>query len=107
MDAITFDDVLLVPSYNHWESRRIVDISMNPEFASNFAVEITPTIILVHKATQEYLLVSSGVISMENLQRRLFRSVRFMRGETTVEQWATFEFEKNSGHDPMKFIKGK
>jgi len=27
-DAITYDDVLLVPSYNHWESRKVVDISM-------------------------------------------------------------------------------
>lgn len=27
--AITFDDVLLVPAYNHWESRRVVDISMH------------------------------------------------------------------------------
>jgi IMP dehydrogenase len=27
-DAITYDDVLLVPSYNHWESRKIVDTSM-------------------------------------------------------------------------------
>jgi IMP dehydrogenase len=26
--AITYDDVLLVPSYNHYESRRMVDISM-------------------------------------------------------------------------------
>ena len=26
--ALTFDDVLLVPSYNHYESRRLVDISM-------------------------------------------------------------------------------
>lgn len=26
--AITFDDVLLIPSYNHHESRRVVDISM-------------------------------------------------------------------------------
>ena len=26
--AITFDDVLLVPAYNHYESRRFVDISM-------------------------------------------------------------------------------
>jgi IMP dehydrogenase len=26
--AITFDDVLLVPAYNHWESRRVVDISV-------------------------------------------------------------------------------
>src|SRR6185437_9108921 len=26
--AFTFDDVLLVPSYNHYESRRLVDISV-------------------------------------------------------------------------------
>lgn len=26
--AITFDDVLLIPSYNHYDSRRLVDISM-------------------------------------------------------------------------------
>jgi len=26
--AITYDDVLLVPSYNHWESRKVVDISV-------------------------------------------------------------------------------
>ncbi len=28
MDAITYDDILLVPSYNHWESRKVVDISI-------------------------------------------------------------------------------
>jgi IMP dehydrogenase len=27
-EAITYDDVLLVPSYNHWESRKIVDTAM-------------------------------------------------------------------------------
>jgi len=26
--AITYDDVLLVPSYNHWKSRKVVDITM-------------------------------------------------------------------------------
>ena len=28
MKAITYDDILMVPSYNHWESRRVVEISM-------------------------------------------------------------------------------
>jgi IMP dehydrogenase len=28
MKAFTYDDILMVPSYNHWESRRVVDISM-------------------------------------------------------------------------------
>lgn len=27
-NAITFDDVLMIPAYNHYESRRLVDISM-------------------------------------------------------------------------------
>ena len=27
-EAFTFDDVLLIPSYNHYESRRNVDISV-------------------------------------------------------------------------------
>ncbi|MBF0287856.1 MAG: guanosine monophosphate reductase [SAR324 cluster bacterium] len=27
-DAITYDDILLIPSYNHWESRKVVDISI-------------------------------------------------------------------------------
>jgi len=28
MESITYDDVLMVPSYNHWESRKIVDIAV-------------------------------------------------------------------------------
>ncbi len=28
MKAFTYDDILLVPSYSHWESRKVVDISM-------------------------------------------------------------------------------
>ena len=28
MKAITYDDILMVPSYNHWESRKVVDIKM-------------------------------------------------------------------------------
>jgi IMP dehydrogenase len=28
MQALTYDDVLLVPSYNHWESRKVVDTAM-------------------------------------------------------------------------------
>jgi IMP dehydrogenase len=27
-DAITYDDILLVPSYNHWESRKVVDVAI-------------------------------------------------------------------------------
>ena len=28
MKAMTYDDILMVPSYNHWESRKVVDIAV-------------------------------------------------------------------------------
>jgi IMP dehydrogenase len=31
MKAFTYDDILMAPSYNHWESRKVVDISMKCE----------------------------------------------------------------------------
>ena len=38
-EAITYDDVLLVPSYNHWESRRVVDTSVTDR-SGKLTVEI-------------------------------------------------------------------
>ena len=39
--AITFDDVLLVPAYNHWESRRgrYINVRQNRKAISGFAVD--------------------------------------------------------------------
>jgi len=34
--AITYDDVLLVPSYNHWESRKVVNISVTDKTGKLF-----------------------------------------------------------------------
>ena len=46
MKAITYDDILMVPSYNHWESRKVVDIAMRCKMGKlqrklDF-IEITP-----------------------------------------------------------------
>ncbi len=83
---------------------RLVDITTYPNLAAQFGIEQTPSIILVSKESQEYLPVSSGVISMSNLKKRLYRSIRYMQGKISPEQWALYEFEKESGHDPLKFV---
>ncbi len=87
----------------HWPVRS-VDIAENPNFAAQFGIEQTPSIILVNKESQDYLPISSGVISMSNLKKRLYRSIRYMQGKISPEQWALYEFEKQSGHDPLKFV---
>ena len=87
----------------HWPVR-LVDVAENPNFAAQFGIDQTPSIILVHKDSQDFLPVSSGVISMSNLKKRLYRSIRYMQGKISPEQWALYEFEKKSGHDPLKFV---
>lgn len=54
-----------------WEIRSI-DIDENPEFASQFKIEITPTIIIVARETGEHMPVSAGVISVEEISHKEF-----------------------------------
>jgi conjugal transfer pilus assembly protein TraF len=83
---------------------RMVDIKENPAAGARFGVEQTPSIILVHKETKDYMRISSGVISLSNLKLRIYRSIRMMKNEILPEQWGTYDFEKGTGGDPLKFV---
>ncbi|NVM20254.1 MAG: conjugal transfer protein TraF [Desulfobacterales bacterium] len=83
---------------------RLIDIDRHPNLSSRFGIEQTPSIILVHKNSQDYMPISVGVISLRDLNARIYRSIKFLRGEVTPEQWFIYEFEKNAGSDPLKFI---
>ena len=83
---------------------RLIDIDAHPKLSSRFGIEQTPSIILVHKNSQDYMPVSVGVISLRELNARIYRSIKFLRGEMTPQQWFIYEFEKNAGSDPLKFI---
>lgn len=83
---------------------RMVNIKENPAAGARFGVEQTPSIMLVHKETKDYLRISSGVISLSKLKLRLYRSIRMMKNEILPEQWGTYDFEKGTGGDPLKFV---
>jgi len=83
---------------------RMINIDENPDAAARFNVSIVPQIILVYKKTEDYLSVSTGVISLEELKTKLYRSIRLMRKEISPQQWFMYEFEKNKSTDPLKYI---
>jgi conjugal transfer pilus assembly protein TraF len=62
---------------NGWTVRRI-DITQNPSLAARFHVEITPTLLLVSRSTQKSRILSSGVISMDQLTTRVYQLIRLM-----------------------------
>jgi conjugal transfer pilus assembly protein TraF len=81
---------------------RLIDTDSHPDVSSRFGIEQTPSIILVHKSSQDHMPISVGVISLRELNARVYRSIKFLRGEVTPEQWFIYEFEKNAGGDPLK-----
>jgi len=81
---------------------RLIDTDSHPDLSSRFGIEQTPSIILVHKSSKDHMPISVGVISLRELNARVYRSIKFLRGEVTPEQWFIYEFEKNAGSDPLK-----
>ena len=97
IQAITFDDVLLVPSYNHHESRRVVDISMTdrlgklslklPVISSNMdtITESTMANFMYRKggigALHRFLSIEDNILQFKACEGDVFVSV----GCTTAE----------------------
>lgn len=79
-----------------------VDILHNPELAARFTIEITPTLILIQKGNQDYLPVSAGVISADEIEDKAYRAVRLLKGDISPEEYSLYEFQKGGGFDVKK-----
>ncbi|MFH1675355.1 MAG: conjugal transfer protein TraF [Pseudomonadota bacterium] len=90
-------------SSHDWTVRPI-DIDRHPDLASRFGIEQTPAIILIRKDSEDYMPISVGVISLNQLNTRIYRSIKLLRGDVTPEQWHMYDFEKDTGSDPLRFI---
>ena len=81
------------------------DTAKDNKVAETFNVNTTPTILIVSRGSGEYLIVSSGVIALPELEERIYRGVRLLAGETTVDSYSTYEFQKGGVRDPKSLFK--
>ncbi len=86
-----------------WAIRKI-DIQAYPNMAIEYGIEQTPSLIILQGDTGETMPIATGVVSMEELRSRVYRTIRIMRGEVKPEQYNTFDYEKGSGSDPLKYL---
>lgn len=77
-----------------------VNIYEHPEAALRFNVTTVPYILLVSREFGEYMPVSVGVVSLNDFEDRLCRSVKFMRHEISPEQFSLYDFQKGGAGDP-------
>ncbi len=87
---------------NHAVPVKVVDITRESEAAAMFGVTVTPTIVVVSKNTKDWMPVSSGVISLEEIEARVYKALRYIDGKHSAGQWGLFEFQKGSSLDPTQ-----
>jgi conjugal transfer pilus assembly protein TraF len=85
-----------------------VDISQNTSAAARFNITITPTLLLIEKGKEEYMTVAAGVIALTELERKLYRAIRYLQGATRNDNFLMYDFQKGSAFDPTSILnKGK
>lgn len=91
---------------SNWTIKK-VDKDMNPEMASRFNVTMTPSLLLIRKGRDDFMHITSGIISLTDLEDRVFNGIRLMNNETKPENYTVREFQKGgpldaSGPLPIK-----
>ncbi len=83
---------------------KTVDISRNINAAARFNITITPTLLLIKKGQEKYMTVTSGVIALSELERKLYRAIRYLQGNIQGDTFLMYDFQKGSAFDPASIL---
>jgi len=86
-----------------WQIKTI-DIGQQPNYAARFNITSTPTLLLIKQNEDQYMPISVGVVSLAEMEQKLYQAVRSLRGDTTIDSFTTYDFQKGSALDPTSIL---
>ena len=87
---------------------KTVNIRTNVNAASRFNITTTPTLLLIKQGQDNYMTVATGVLALTELERKLYRAIRYLQGQTRGDNFLMYDFQKGSAFDPTSILnKGK
>ncbi len=81
---------------------KVVDITKHPDVQTKFGVEVTPTIIVVDRKTGQYMPISAGVISLDEIYTRTARAIRLISGGDDPARYGIYDFQRGTSLDPLE-----
>lgn len=81
-----------------WQVRSY-DVNRSPELAARFNVTTTPYLILIYRKGRDYLPVSAGVVTLAEMEEKLFRGIRLLSGEVTPREYSLYEHRRGGSFD--------
>jgi len=83
-----------------------VDIEREPNLALRFNITTTPTLLLIRQEDQKnFMSIATGVATLPEIERNLYQAIRSLRGDTSMESFTTYDFQKGSALDPTSILK--
>ncbi len=70
-------------------------------------MDTTPSLILIKKGSKGFIPISTGVTTLEEIEVRLYRGIKFLDGETTPQNWSLYDFQKGQGYDTKIPLEGR
>lgn len=83
----------------HGWTVRYLDIDAHRPMAEQYGIDITPSVLMLARQHNSAIPISSGVVSIPDLEKRLMRAIRYVRGETEPAQW----FNEEGVTDPLRY----
>ena len=82
-----------------WQVKE-VDVNRMPSLAHQMNIEVTPSIILIKRGSEDYMPVAVGATATTDLEGNVYRGMRLLKGQVTPEQFFMYEFDKGGLMDP-------
>ncbi|WP_222887883.1 conjugal transfer protein TraF [Sphingobium sp. PNB] len=77
------------------------DLDAHPELGQRFGVEVTPTIMVIKRESQQRMVIASGVEAYPNLSAMAYQAVRLLNGDIRPEQFMTGAGEEGGFFDAL------
>ena len=81
-----------------WQVRGF-DVNQAPNLAARFNVTTTPYLILIYRKSRDYIPVSAGVVTLAEMEEKLFRGIRLLSGEITPREYSIYEHRRGGSFD--------
>lgn len=79
----------------------LLDLDRRPDVGQRFGVAVTPTTMVIRRASQQRMTIASGVEAYPNLAQLAYQAVRLLAGDIRPEQFMTGPGEDSGFFDAL------
>ena len=89
-----------------WQIKPI-NIAEQTVLATRFNITTTPTLLLIQQGNEKSMPLAVGVISLAEMEQKLFRAIRYLNGDTDIDTFGSMDYEKGGPLDPKAILQKK